>query len=191
MSRLSSVALVQSIASHMEAFADQIAAALRRGESAVTPLGTFWAKTYPGYEGRNPRTGAVVPVPDKKLPMLALDPDFVPAALGENGLGPDELHAALGGSDDDDDDGDDDGDDPDAYPTTTPTTNLVTIAGPARDAAAALLAAGKPAKFPALGQLVRRKVTAGPCRGRTYVEFLPSQILKNRLNGIDVDTDGL
>src|SRR5689334_4478325 len=103
----------------MEPIADQIAAALVRGESAVTPLGTFWVKTYPGYDGRNPRTGAVVPVPDRKLPMLALDPDFVRAALGADGVVPEA-------------DDDDEADDPTAYPKAAPTTNLITIAGPSR-----------------------------------------------------------
>ena len=50
--------------------------ALLTSESVETEFGTFWVRTYPVYEGVNPRTGELVIVPPKQLLFLAPAPDF-------------------------------------------------------------------------------------------------------------------
>jgi integration host factor subunit beta len=40
------------------------------GSSARTRVGTFYVQTFPGYDGRNPRTGEVIPVPPKRVPVF-------------------------------------------------------------------------------------------------------------------------
>ena len=54
----------------MEVF-DGMAAALARGENIeIRGFGSFKLKQYPGYQGRNPRTGEVIEVADKHSPVF-------------------------------------------------------------------------------------------------------------------------
>ena len=45
------------------AFFDRVVATLNGGASVRSRAGIFSLHRFPGYEGRNPRTGEVVPVP--------------------------------------------------------------------------------------------------------------------------------
>jgi integration host factor subunit beta len=52
-------------------FFDQMASALEKGERVeVRGLCSFYVKDYPGYTGRNPKTGETVAVAVKKLPFF-------------------------------------------------------------------------------------------------------------------------
>jgi integration host factor subunit beta len=51
--------------------------ALQRGERVeVRGLGTFKVRSYKGYRGRNPKTGEVVIVQPKRLPMFKVGRDL-------------------------------------------------------------------------------------------------------------------
>ena len=81
----------------VEAIFDCVAQGLRQGErSEIRGFGTFEARTYAPYRGRNPKTGKAVDVPSRQLaffrtsPMLAdrLNQGQPPAAwLVHNGPG--------------------------------------------------------------------------------------------------------
>src|SRR5215510_1308164 len=84
---------------------DSMVKALERGEGIeIRGFGSFTVREYKAYEGRNPRTGATVHVPPKRLPFFKVGKDLrerVNAAfLGK----PLPVHAP----DEDDEDGDDD-----------------------------------------------------------------------------------
>lgn len=49
-------------------FLERVVATLVAGSSARTRIGTFELTSFRAYEGRNPRTGAVVPVPARRVP---------------------------------------------------------------------------------------------------------------------------
>lgn len=50
---------------------DTMEASLRRGERIeIRGFGSFEIREYKAYEGRNPRTGAAVPVKPKRLPFF-------------------------------------------------------------------------------------------------------------------------
>ncbi|MEZ4441820.1 MAG: HU family DNA-binding protein [Polyangiaceae bacterium] len=50
---------------------DTMTEALQRGEGIeIRGFGSFTVRSYPGYMGRNPRTGQAVPVPAKRLPFF-------------------------------------------------------------------------------------------------------------------------
>ena len=52
-------------------FFKQMAAALEKGERVeIRGLCSFYVKDYPGYTGRNPKTGETVAVASKKLPFF-------------------------------------------------------------------------------------------------------------------------
>ena len=52
-------------------FFEQMSAALERGDRVeIRGLCSFYVKDYPGYTGRNPKTGAKVEVASKKLPFF-------------------------------------------------------------------------------------------------------------------------
>ena len=52
-------------------FFEQMAAALANGDRVeVRGLCSFYVKDYPGYTGRNPKTGETVAVAAKKLPFF-------------------------------------------------------------------------------------------------------------------------
>lgn len=52
-------------------FFDQMASALEKGDRVeIRGLCSFYFKDYPGYTGRNPKTGKTVAVGPKKLPFF-------------------------------------------------------------------------------------------------------------------------
>jgi integration host factor subunit beta len=76
---------------------DAMTAALERGEGIeIRGYGSFTVREYHAYEGRNPRTGKAVSVPEKRLPFFKVGKEL--KALVNQGVA----------VDDDDDDEDDD-----------------------------------------------------------------------------------
>ena len=65
---------------------DAMTAALERGEGIeIRGFGSFTVREYKPYNGRNPRTGRAVPVPEKRLPFFKVGKDLrerVNAGLG-------------------------------------------------------------------------------------------------------------
>ncbi len=58
-------------------FFDQIKDALKTGDKVeIRGFGSFLLKEYEGYVGRNPKTGAKVNVPPKKLPVFRTGKDL-------------------------------------------------------------------------------------------------------------------
>jgi integration host factor subunit beta len=58
-------------------FFEQMSAALERGDRVeIRGLCSFYVKDYPGYIGRNPKTGVQVEVPPKKLPFFKCGKDL-------------------------------------------------------------------------------------------------------------------
>ena len=58
-------------------FFEQMSAALERGDRVeIRGLCSFYVKDYPGYAGRNPKTGAKVEVVPKKLPFFKCGKDL-------------------------------------------------------------------------------------------------------------------
>ena len=52
-------------------FFDQMAGALEKGDRfEIRGLCSFYVKDYKGYTGRNPKTGAIATVAEKKLPFF-------------------------------------------------------------------------------------------------------------------------
>ena len=52
-------------------FFEQMAAALEKGDRVeIRGLCSFYVKDYPGYTGRNPKTGEMVEIAPKKLPYF-------------------------------------------------------------------------------------------------------------------------
>ena len=52
-------------------FFEQMSAALEKGDRVeIRGLCSFYVKDYPGYSGRNPKTGVTVEVAPKKLPFF-------------------------------------------------------------------------------------------------------------------------
>jgi integration host factor subunit beta len=78
---------------------DAMVDALKRGEGIeIRGFGSFTVREYKAYEGRNPRTGAPVPVAPKRLPFFKVGKELRERV--NNGL------AHTGPADDDDDDDD-------------------------------------------------------------------------------------
>ncbi len=79
---------------------DAMTEALEQGEGIeIRGFGSFTVRPYPGYLGRNPRTGAPVPVPPKRLPFFKVGKEL--RELVNNSR---LTHATITGGDDDDDD---------------------------------------------------------------------------------------
>ncbi len=58
-------------------FFDRMKEALKSGNRVeIRGLGSFKVKEYPPYSGRNPRTGAMVSVPPKRLPFFRAGKDL-------------------------------------------------------------------------------------------------------------------
>jgi integration host factor subunit beta len=58
-------------------FFEQMSAALERGDRVeIRGLCSFYIKDYPGYTGRNPKTGAKIEVAPKKLPFFKCGKDL-------------------------------------------------------------------------------------------------------------------
>jgi integration host factor subunit beta len=74
-------------------------AALERGEGIeIRGFGSFTVREYSPYDGRNPRTGTAVTVPEKRLPFFKVGKELKALVNESVGSGP------LGSDDDDDDD---------------------------------------------------------------------------------------
>ena len=85
---------------------DAMTAALERGEGIeIRGYGSFTVRHYHAYDGRNPRTGKAVSVPEKRLPFFKVGKEL--KALVNQGMTSDGQPIDLD-DDDDDDDGDDD-----------------------------------------------------------------------------------
>ena len=77
---------------------DSMVKALERGEGIeIRGFGSFTVRPYKPYSGRNPRTGAPVPVPAKRLPFFKVGKEL--KELVNN-----SRHLAITGGDDDSDD---------------------------------------------------------------------------------------
>lgn len=77
---------------------DTMTAALERGDGIeIRGFGSFTVREYSPYDGRNPRTGTAVTVPEKRLPFFKVGKELK-ALVNEN---------ASGTPLSDDDDGDD------------------------------------------------------------------------------------
>ena len=84
---------------------DSMTTALERGEGIeIRGFGSFTVRQYKPYNGRNPRTGKSVPVPEKRLPFFKVGKEL--KELVNDGTGTIE-------TDDDDDVDDTDSDDAD------------------------------------------------------------------------------
>ena len=58
-------------------FFDQMATALEKGDRVeIRGLCSFYVKDYPGYTGRNPKTGETVAIAPKKLPFFKCGKDL-------------------------------------------------------------------------------------------------------------------
>ena len=75
---------------------DTMTAALEKGEGIeIRGFGSFTVRNYKPYNGRNPRTGKSVPVPEKRLPFFKVGKEL--KELVNQGTGP------ISPDDDDDD----------------------------------------------------------------------------------------
>lgn len=75
---------------------DAMTASLERGEGIeIRGFGSFTVREYKAYNGRNPRTGRPVPVPEKRLPFFKVGKEL--KELVNQGTGP------VDESEDDDD----------------------------------------------------------------------------------------
>ena len=58
-------------------FFEQMASALQKGNRVeIRGLCSFYVKDYKGYTGRNPKTGAIATVAEKKLPFFKCGKDL-------------------------------------------------------------------------------------------------------------------
>ena len=86
---------------------DAMTAALERGEGIeIRGYGSFTVRHYHAYDGRNPRTGKAVSVPEKRLPFFKVGKEL--KALVNQGMGGAD-GVDLDDDDDDDEDLEDDG----------------------------------------------------------------------------------
>jgi integration host factor subunit beta len=86
--------------------------ALKEGQGIeIRGFGSFTIREYKAYDGRNPRTGEIVKVAQKRLPFFKVGKELRERVNASRGNNP---AAAAGAADDDDDDGDDQGDDDEA-----------------------------------------------------------------------------
>jgi integration host factor subunit beta len=82
---------------------DAMTAALERGEGIeIRGYGSFTVRHYEAYDGRNPRTGKAVSVPEKRLPFFKVGKELKALVNGGTFVADD--------SDDDDDDEEEDDD---------------------------------------------------------------------------------
>jgi len=86
---------------------DAMTEALEKGEGIeIRGFGSFTVRPYKAYSGRNPRTGATVPVPAKRLPFFKVGKELKELVNGSR-------HLPITGGDSKDDDDDDDTDETD------------------------------------------------------------------------------
>jgi integration host factor subunit beta len=82
---------------------DAMTAALERGEGIeIRGYGSFTVRHYHAYDGRNPRTGKAVSVPEKRLPFFKVGKEL--KALVNQGMASEGEGADIDDDDDDDDD---------------------------------------------------------------------------------------
>jgi len=173
----------------LEALLHALSTSVRDAWVVLPGVGWLTVKHYKAYEGRNPRTGDPVSVPDKRLPFFTVDPELYRALVGSPSSGvsfADEraryLHAIRPDSNEDEDDDEDPA-------TVTRTPGAETIA----DTIRGRLCAGEPADIPGLGVFdVLEKPSrrgADPETGeeitvpaRRIVRFLVAETLKAGLN---------
>ena len=85
------------------AFFDRVIRELRARHSVKSRAGIFQLESWRGYDGRNPRTGAVVKVPPKSLISFIATDELASAALAErNGESFADAQARIGRTADDD-----------------------------------------------------------------------------------------
>jgi integration host factor subunit beta len=83
---------------------DTMTAALDRNEGIeIRGFGSFTVRHYKAYNGRNPRTGKPVPVPEKRLPFFKVGKELKELVNnGPTGKMPVGYSGGSSGSDDDD-----------------------------------------------------------------------------------------
>lgn len=65
---------------------DEIKAALQKGERvALTPFGSFVVRQRKAREGRNPKTGATIKIPARKVPAFVAGKSLKEAVTGARG----------------------------------------------------------------------------------------------------------
>jgi integration host factor subunit beta len=86
---------------------DAMTAALERGEGIeIRGYGSFTVRHYHAYDGRNPRTGKAVSVPEKRLPFFKVGKEL--KALVNQGMPRQPGDVDIDDDDDDDDESDTD-----------------------------------------------------------------------------------
>lgn len=81
---------------------DAMTDALQRGEGIeIRGFGSFTVRQYKPYNGRNPRTGQPVPVPEKRLPFFKVGKELKELVNASSKF-------AISGDEDDEEDDDDD-----------------------------------------------------------------------------------
>ncbi|MDR1052255.1 MAG: integration host factor subunit beta [Deltaproteobacteria bacterium] len=72
----------------IRAFFDTIEQGLIEGErTEIRGLGSFKVKSYPGYIGRNPKTGEAIKIPPKRIPSFKVGRELrAVVSLGRNPL---------------------------------------------------------------------------------------------------------
>lgn len=84
---------------------DAMTAALERGEGIeIRGYGSFTVRHYHAYDGRNPRTGKAVSVPEKRLPFFKVGKEL--KALVNQGMPRQPGDVDIDDDDDDEDDSD-------------------------------------------------------------------------------------
>lgn len=82
---------------------DAMTSALERGEGIeIRGYGSFTVRHYHAYDGRNPRTGKAVSVPEKRLPFFKVGKEL--KALVNQGMPGQQDGVDIDDDDDDDDD---------------------------------------------------------------------------------------
>lgn len=71
----------------VELFFSEMAEALERGDRVeIRGFGSFISKHYGAYEGRNPKTGARIMVPEKRLPFFKVGKELKKRVDGQDGV---------------------------------------------------------------------------------------------------------
>ena len=77
---------------------DSMTTALERGEGIeIRGFGSFTVRQYKPYNGRNPRTGKSVPVPEKRLPFFKVGKELKELVNESRADGAPPVAAAAGG----------------------------------------------------------------------------------------------
>lgn len=77
---------------------DEIKTALQKGERvALTPFGSFVVRHRKAREGRNPKTGATIKIPARKVPAFVAGKGLKEAVTGSRGGGTKKTSTKKGG----------------------------------------------------------------------------------------------